>query len=97
MEKNVFKELISLIYRNGGYFEDYKYNFLVLDDEVRVYLSTPDGKLNYVISKDCENYQTITLADGISDVPVEVMEVANAMRQLNANGELDRFRDMINQ
>ena len=84
--------------------EDYNYNLTInIDDDeedARIALVVSDGTQVWVIKQEKDNYQSLAtfLMEGqmlTATFPSEIMEVANDIRNLNAEGKLDFAWDYI--
>lgn len=83
--------------------EDYDYNLTIkMEDEPTIALVMSDGIQVWVINQNSDNEQTLATfflkGDNMvcATFPMEVMEVSNSLRNLNAKGKLQFVWDYIN-
>lgn len=84
--------------------EDYDYNLTIKwDDEPTIALVLSDGIQVWVINQEYENGQSLATfyMDGdnmaCATFPLEIMEVANTLRHLNAEGRLQFAWDYVDE
>ncbi len=82
--------------------EDFDYNLTIkMEDEPTIALVMSDGTQVWVINQNSDNEQTLATfymkGDNMvcATFPMEVMEVSNALRNLNAMGKLQFVWDYI--